>query len=198
MATTRYLGINQIGFLSNRFKSIRYVYKEEELFELFIKSVHHYDPDILVGFEIQKLSWCYLCRRAMKLNMNEFCNQISRLPKRKRESVMRINVDRKQNNPNAKQKGIDIIPIPQDLAIAGRVVLNLWRVFKSEISLNIYTFENCCYHILKERNPKFSFGELNSWFSHRSDLYRWKTIDYYLYRVLANFKLMSRLDLVGK
>ena len=81
--------------------------------------------------------------------------------------------------------------------IAGRVVLNLWRVLKGEVSLNIYTFENCCFHILRERVARYGFGDLTSWFSHRSDLYRWKTVEYYLYRAVANFKLVSRLDLVG-
>lgn len=202
LATRRYLGLNTVGFLANRFKTIEYVYKEEDLFERMIKIMRVFNPDILVGFELQKMSWCYLCRRAMTLNLSEFCNLISRLPSRKRESIMRINIDKKKvmSGPSGsgKQTGQEFVAIPQDLVIAGRVVLNLWRIFKSEISLNIYTFENCCYHILKERVPKYSFSDLSSWFSHRSDLHRWKTIEYYLYRAVANFKLMSSLDLVGK
>ena len=198
LATKRFLGIEPVSFLTNRFKSIDYVYQEVELFEKINSAILYHDPDILVGFELQKLSWCYLCRRAMALNLNEFCNKISRLPKRKRESIMRINLDKKKNlNPNSKQTGVNVVAVPQDLLIAGRVVLNLWRIFKSEISLNIYTFENCCFHILKERCAKHSFNELNTWFSHKNDLYRWRTIEYYLYRTQANLKLMSRLDLVG-
>lgn len=92
------------------------------------------------------------------LKLNEFCSQISRLPKMKRESLMRINLNRK---PSTVQQGgalvqqpqqaadLQIMPVPQELIIAGRIVLNLWRIFKSEITLNIYTFENCCFHILK-------------------------------------------------
>ncbi len=97
LASRRFLGTDTKSFLNSRFKSVSYVYKEEDLFESIIQAILFHDPDILVGFEIQKLSWCYLCRRAMTLNLNEFCNQISRLPKRKRESVMRIVLDRKKN-----------------------------------------------------------------------------------------------------
>jgi hypothetical protein len=62
---------------------------------------------------------------------------------------------------------------------------------RHEVSLNIYSLENCCYHILNERVPKYSFSSLTSWFIHLSDLYRWKTIDYYLYRTQANLRIMS-------
>lgn len=37
------------------------------------------DPDILVGYEIQMLSWGYLLQRGATLNMN-LCARISRLP----------------------------------------------------------------------------------------------------------------------
>ena len=57
MATSRFLGINSVSFLRKRFKSISYVYKEEELFERIKASIQLHDPDILVGFELQKLSW---------------------------------------------------------------------------------------------------------------------------------------------
>ena len=76
--------------LINRLKSIKYVKNEEELLEDVLKSVRFYDPDILVGFEIQKLSWSFLIRRAVRLKMPDYCSYLSRLPKQKRESFMRI------------------------------------------------------------------------------------------------------------
>jgi DNA polymerase zeta len=45
---------------------------------------------------------------------------------------------------------------------------------------------------------KFSYSLLTSWYTHRSDLYRWRVVDYYLYRAEANLRLMSRLDLINK
>lgn len=197
LATQRFLSLTNYS-LPKRFKSIKYVYKEEDLFNLVIEAIRAFDPDLLIGFEVQKLSWCYLAQRAVKLKLNEFCAQISRLPKMKRESLMRINKRPEQQQQQQQQK-ISILPVPQEIVIAGRVVLNLWRIFRSEITLNIYTFENCCYHILKERTAKYSFGQLTSWFINQaSDLNRWKTIEYYLYRTVTNLRLINRLDLVGK
>lgn len=98
------------------------------------------------------------------------------------------------NNPIELQ----ISPVPLDLIITGRVVLNIWRVLRSEISLNIYTFENCVFYILNERVPKYSYSTLTNWFTHTSDMYRWKTLDYYLYRCEGNLRLLTSLNLIGK
>lgn len=214
MATTRYLGLNTYAPLSKQIKSIIYAYKEEEIFEHFARAIHYFDPDILVGFEMQKLSWSYLLRRALRLKLNDYCSQISRLPKNKRESLLRINITKKPNqttnadnktvattsanNKDNRNSTIEVAPIPLEVVIAGRVILNLWRILRSEISLNVYTFENCCFNILHERVPKYNYSTLTSWFTHRTDLYRWKTVDYYAYRSRGNLRLLNSLDIVGK
>ena len=92
----------------------------------------------------------------------------------------------------------EVSSIPLELVIAGRVILNIWRVLRSELSLNIYTLENCVYHILNERVPRFTYSTLTSWFTHVTDIHRWKTLDYYVYRCEANLRLLSSLNLVGK
>ena len=38
-----------------------------------------YDADILIGYEVQKLSWGYLMERAAALNIN-LTGQLSRIP----------------------------------------------------------------------------------------------------------------------
>lgn len=40
---------------------------------------HRYDPDILVGYEVQKASWGYLLERAAQLSI-DLATEISRLP----------------------------------------------------------------------------------------------------------------------
>jgi DNA polymerase elongation subunit (family B) len=187
LATTRF-----ICTLSKKyFKTIDYVYSEEELIKKFIQIVQLQDPDILLGFEIQKTSWCFLIKRALKLGINDICKLLSRLPKSSRDSVLRVPGKNKKSNEEP-------FMLPQDLQIAGRIVLNLWRILRSEISLNIYTFENCCYHILHERTPKYSYALLTSFFKHRTDLLRWKTIDYYAHRTLSSIKMLHKLNLISK
>lgn len=35
--------------------------------------------------------------------------------------------------------------------IGGRIVLNVWRIMRSEVKTNIYDFENVVYHVLQKR-----------------------------------------------
>lgn len=202
METTRYLTINSNMDLRRRVNKVSIVYSEEDMLNEFIKAVQFYDPDILVGYEIQKHSWGYLIKRAMKLNIADFCLKLSRLPKSKRDSMLRLSLPKDARNKQPTSGTTEATSIgrivPNDVCIGGRVVLNLWRVLRGEISLGIYTLENCCYQILNERVPKYNYSTLTSWFVHKSDLFRWKTIDYYLYRSRANIRIMNSLDLIGK
>eukprot|EP00095_Tigriopus_kingsejongensis_P011485 snap_masked-scaffold626_size122949-processed-gene-0.14 protein:Tk11485 transcript:snap_masked-scaffold626_size122949-processed-gene-0.14-mRNA-1 annotation:"elongation factor 1-delta-like" len=59
-----------------------------------------------------------------------------------------------------------------ELHIAGRVVLNLWRLMRSEVAFYSYTFENMMFHVLHERVPKHEHLTLTQWWSHTSSLYR--------------------------
>jgi DNA polymerase elongation subunit (family B) len=187
LSTTRFI----CSLSKQSFKSIDYAYSEEELIKKFIKIVQIHDPDIILGFEIQKTSWCYLVKRAIKLGINDICKLLSRLPQSNRDSVLRI-------AGKSKKSKADELVLPQDLQIGGRVVLNLWRILRSELSLNIYTFENCCYHILHERIPKYSYTLLTSFFQHRTDLLRWKVFLYYSNRTQSNLKMLDKLNLISK
>ena len=48
--------------------------------------------------------------------------------------------------------------------IVGRILLDLWKILRSEITLNIYTFENVVYHVLHERIPHYELNLLSKWF----------------------------------
>ena len=58
---------------------ITIVASETELYETLIKTIHECCPDILIGYEIQRSSWGYLCRRAANLNIN-LTAKLSRMP----------------------------------------------------------------------------------------------------------------------
>lgn len=47
---------------------------------------------------------------------------------------------------------------------AGRIVLNLWRLLRSEVKLNVYTFEACVGALLKQRTPHIPHWVLAQWF----------------------------------
>ena len=59
--------------------NVVHVSSEKDLVVSICQLVCTYNPDILVGFEVQQLSWGYLNERAAFLNIN-LCQQLSRTP----------------------------------------------------------------------------------------------------------------------
>ena len=47
----------------------------------------------------------------------------------------------------------------------GRIVLNLWRLLRSELKLRIYTFESCVAAVLQLRTPHVPAWVLAQWFN---------------------------------
>ncbi|XP_074033296.1 DNA polymerase zeta catalytic subunit isoform X1 [Leptinotarsa decemlineata] len=165
--------LNGIGLDCN----IAYVDSEENLFDEFLKVIAYWDPDICAGYEIELLSWGYLMDRASHMGKN-----IKNL------------LGRTQIN-NLKWKDEEA---PNELKITGRIVLDVWRLMRHEISLQSYTFESIMFHILHKREPYYSFRDLSFWWDHRSNLYRYRTVKYYITRVTAIIDLFDKLDFIGR
>lgn len=155
---------------------IKYVKDELELIEEFTKFVIHWDPDILLGYEIQMLSWGYFIERCFNLGMN-IIPEISR-------------VKDKHLKFNEKETG--------DLRVTGRVVLDLWRLLRHEIAIQSYTIQSTVYEILHRRIPKYSFKDLTIWWSHPTSLFRHRTVTYYMTCVRCQLQILERLDFVGR
>ncbi|KAK2505421.1 hypothetical protein MC885_016958 [Smutsia gigantea] len=164
---------------------VTYAADEKALFQEIADIIKRYDPDILLGYEIQMHSWGYLLQRAAALSV-DLCQMISRVPD-----------DRIENRFAAERDeyGSDVM---SEINIVGRITLNLWRIMRNEVSLTNYTFENVSFHVLHQRFPLFSFRVLSDWFDNETDLYRWKTVDHYISRVRGNLQMLEQLDLIGK
>ncbi|XP_075059030.1 DNA polymerase zeta catalytic subunit [Mixophyes fleayi] len=162
-----------------------YAADEKELFEKLLNLIRRYDPDILLGYEVQMHSWGYLLQRASALNV-DLCQQMSRIPE-----------DKKDNRFSAEKDeyGADTM---SEINIVGRIVLNVWRMMRPEVALTNYTFENVAFHILHQRFPLFTFRTLSDWFDNKSDIYRWRMTDHYMSRINGTLQLLERLDLIGR
>lgn len=76
----------------------------------------------------------------------------------------------------------------------GRIVLNLWKVLRHELTLNIYTFENVYFHVLHRRIPKYDWSTLQSLWKWN----RWRLLDYFYTRVVGNNWIVLQLNLIGQ
>nr|XP_040017164.1 DNA polymerase zeta catalytic subunit isoform X2 [Gasterosteus aculeatus aculeatus] len=164
---------------------VTYATDEKVLFQELIAVMRRFDPDILVGYEVQMHSWGYLLQRAAALGV-DLCQQLSRVPG-----------DSKDNRFSAERDeyGADTM---SEINIIGRITLNLWRTMKTEATLNNYTFENVAFHVLHQRFPLYSPRTLSDWFDHNTDLYRWKMVDHYVSRVCGSMQLLQQRDIIGR
>ncbi|XP_058514090.1 DNA polymerase zeta catalytic subunit isoform X2 [Ochotona princeps] len=164
---------------------VTYAADEKALFQEIASIIKRYDPDILLGYEIQMHSWGYLLQRAAALSV-DLCQMISRVPDDKIENRFASERD---------EYGSDTM---SEINIVGRITLNLWRIMRNEVALTNYTFENVSFHILHQRFPLFTFRMLSDWFDNKTDLHRWKMVDHYVSRVRGNLRMLEQLDVIGK
>ncbi|VDD82134.1 unnamed protein product [Mesocestoides corti] len=192
--------------------------------------VQSFDPDLLVGFDVERRSWGYAVERAAKIGRVGFTRDISRLaPERLQCPSCRANIDfcasltasdhgrvyvageiasalscscsaggslaRRRSDwpcePGAGRSG-------GPFSCPGRVVLCLWRVLQHELSLHEYSFETVALHVLKERVPRFTDGQLTAWMEDTNTAARWLAMGYWMRRAEANLRILERLDFVGR
>ncbi|CAI9566961.1 unnamed protein product [Staurois parvus] len=85
---------------------ITYASDEKDLFQKLLNLIRRYDPDILLGYEVQMHSWGYLLQRASALNV-DLCKQISRIPEDKNEN--RFTTDKDEYGA-ATMSEINVVP----------------------------------------------------------------------------------------
>lgn len=127
---------------------------EIELFDVVCKFIISEDPDVLLGFEIVKSSIGYLVDRYKKICGDDECDFVDRLSRIRKQKFDKSN-SISSNDDSNKEKVWEKMN-SSSLNIIGRIVLDLWRIFRSEIKLGIYTFQNCMAKILGRRVPYFS------------------------------------------
>ncbi|CAH1173828.1 unnamed protein product [Phaedon cochleariae] len=156
---------------------IAYVDSEENLIKELLKLMTYWDPDILTGYEVELLSWGYIIERANVIGIN-----LQPLLGRTKIHSLRWKDE----------------DAPNELKIIGRIVLDVWRLMRHEIALQSYTFESVMSRILNRRIPHYPFKDLSFWWDHRTNLYRHRTVKYYLTRVDGILELFEKLDILGR
>ncbi|OQV19264.1 DNA polymerase zeta catalytic subunit [Hypsibius exemplaris] len=164
-----------------------FVASEMDLFNLFISQVRSLDPDILAGYEIQLSSWGYFIERGVILGID-----VLRLLSRLLKPTM---------HPSKKQ-----MPKPvaawearkmSEIHIVGRIVLNLWRLMRKEVTLTIYSFENVVFHVLNLRLCRYSEATVTRFLSlPPCSIDRWRAFEYFILRSTFNVSLLTKLDLI--
>jgi DNA polymerase zeta len=183
--------------------------EEVSLLQGFIWLVRIYDPDIIVGWEIQGFSLGLLAERAANLGIG-LLREISRLP------IDRTDANAIQNVAGGETGNTLFAAARIEAALAessiiddewgrthgsgihvsGRIVLNLWRIMRGEIKLGIYTLEAVAEAVLKRKVPLIPWRTLTGWFSSGPGRKRHLCIEYHIDRARLNLQIINQLDLV--
>ncbi|XP_022226799.2 DNA polymerase zeta catalytic subunit isoform X2 [Drosophila obscura] len=161
---------------------VQVVSNEAEAMEALLALCARWDADIYAGYEIEMASWGYVIDRAKHLCFN-IAPLLSRVPTQKVRDF--VDEDREQ-----------FTDLDVEMKLCGRILLDVWRLMRSEIALTSYTFENVMYHILHKRCPWHSPKTLTEWFA--SPCTRWIVLEYHLERVRGTLALLDQLDLLGR
>ena len=174
---------------------IDYCMSEKELITLTVRAIQSLDPDILMGFEVQQGSLGYLAERAATAyEQPNFLSQISRIP-----SMNKSNSTTEENEPDdTSNRDQYSWQHASGLHVSGRIVLNVWRIMRDEVKLNIYTLENCVAAVLHLRIPHFPHYQLVSWFSRGLAGGRWRSLAHLAMKTRMSLMLLDRLDVVGR
>ncbi|KAM7473815.1 hypothetical protein LguiB_021058 [Lonicera macranthoides] len=186
--------------------------EEKHLFNHFIKIISSYDPDILIGWDIQGGSLGFLAERAAYFGIG-LLNKISRTPSQSIVTAI---------DSNIQDKGIVKNDLPETLMadsvliedaiiedewgrthasgvhVGGRVVLNVWRLMRGEVKLNMYTAEAVAEAVLRRKIPFIHYKVLTNWFSSGPGRARHRCIEYILERAKLNLQLVNQLDMINR
>ncbi|XP_011881898.1 PREDICTED: DNA polymerase zeta catalytic subunit [Vollenhovia emeryi] len=163
---------------------ILYVAAEQDLFNSLVRLIERHNPDILLGWEVETLSWGYVFQRAFHLGLSNFPLRISKVPHTQIFT---------RSDAHAFEKDD-----AGDVKVPGRNILDVWRIMRHEAALLTYTFENVMHHVLHERIPCPSFKTLSAWWKQESMIVKSRVIRHYVIRVTSTLKLLNHLDIIGR
>ncbi|KAK6143919.1 hypothetical protein DH2020_024267 [Rehmannia glutinosa] len=186
-----------------------FVFTEElQLLNHFSKVVHASDPDVLMGWDVQSGSLGFLAERAAHLGVG-LLNNISRTPSQ-------LNVAPGDSGSSQKEIGrlfsesaagqLENAIIEDEwgrthasgVHVGGRIVLNVWRLIRNEVKLNIYTVEAVAETVLRRKIPYIPWKVLTKWFSSGPGRARYRSIDYTFERAKLNLQIMNQLDMINR
>ncbi|XP_022897924.1 DNA polymerase zeta catalytic subunit isoform X3 [Olea europaea var. sylvestris] len=189
------------------------VFSEElHLFSHFMKIVIVSDPDVLMGWDVQSGSLGFLAERAVHLGIG-LLNTISRSPSKSNICSRGLNFSGKEkvNEMIYESVAAEVVNLENAVVedewgrthasgvhVGGRIVLNIWRLMRSEVKLNMYTVEAVVEAVLRRKVPFIHFSVLTKWFSSGPGRARYRCIEYVIERAKLNLQITNQLDLINR
>ncbi|KAK7284352.1 hypothetical protein RJT34_19097 [Clitoria ternatea] len=185
---------------------------EKNLLKEFIKIVSSSDPDILMGWDVQQGSLGFLAERASHLGL-ALLNNLSRTPseswigsegtKISEKDILELDVHDTPSLDSCVQENSIIEDEwgrthASGVHVGGRIVLNMWRLIRGEVKLNLYSIEAVAEAVLRRKIPSFHQKVLTKWFLSGPGRARYQCIKYVIERAKLNLEILNQLDMVNR
>ncbi|XP_074555935.1 DNA polymerase zeta catalytic subunit [Curcuma longa] len=177
--------------------------EEKQLLLHFAKIISSVDPDILMGWEIQGGSLGFVVERGGYMGIN-LINIISRTPDFEFSQRIGDSANPESFNEfseasitNGLQDGW-AHSLANELHVVGRIVLNLWRLMRSEVKLNMYSIEAVTEEVLRRKIPSIPCKVLNHWFSRGPERLRYRCIEHIIKMTKLNLEIINQLDMINR
>nr|XP_018263770.1 DNA polymerase zeta subunit [Kwoniella dejecticola CBS 10117]OBR85928.1 DNA polymerase zeta subunit [Kwoniella dejecticola CBS 10117] len=155
---------------------------ELDLINFVVDLTKHWDPDVLAGWELHNSSWGYLVSRAHEEFSIDLMDQLSR--------VVSGHTGPKKDGYSAHHTST--------FKVSGRHILNIWRICRSEINLNNYSFENVVFHLLHQRIPRYSPANLTALWRSKTPEHAHRVLRYYFQRVVIYMEIVDAAEIITK
>lgn len=176
------------------------------------------DPDLVVGFELQRGSLRYIMERARIMGMHDEVAKLGRVPGAfpfraatpaaptngnddggggGGEGAADGGEDGDRADEGKKRAAGMARKIKQNLQVTGRITLSLWEALRGEISLGNYSYESCVFHLLHRTVPLFDPIKLSEWYR-GSVTGRLAVMRHFLERCQNSYAMMSALKIVER
>lgn len=164
-----------------------------------------------MGWDIQGGSLGFLAERAAQIGiglLNKISRTVSQTKELGQDSDVRVKsviTDALLESTVADSAVLDDAIIEDEwgrthasgIHVSGRIILNCWRLVRSEVKLNMYTAEAVAEEVLRQKLPFIPCKELTKWFSSGPGRARYRCIEYIINKAKLNIEIMTRLDMVS-
>ncbi len=180
---------------------------EAALFAGVAAAVQALDPDVLLGWDLERGSLGYLADRAAALGAPCPLRALSRLPDAPGAGRERFPFGAAAAAAAAAAGGAaggaEAAAASRFAAAAGpivpgRIVLDVWRLMRSEVKLGSYSLEAVAAAVLRRRAPAVPQRQLAAWLAAGPGGGRWRALAHLARRGRLCLALLARLDLVGR
>jgi DNA polymerase elongation subunit (family B) len=173
---------------------------ELSLLSGFVNLLRELDPDLICGFEVQKKSLGFVSDRYTHLNQGTgrlpLCSELSRFIDNRPRSA--LSEESAQDDDFLSPGESYERNHGAGIKISGRIVLNLWRIFRSEIKIPRYSFEVCVEHVMGHKTAFLEDSALFSLCLNHGNLGKLSAFNYMLNRNNLNISMIKAISLVSR